>query len=70
MLITTLTSVLLILSFGKIFEIQAENYIEWVLWAVLAGVYSLVGTVLVFALYSPKGMKRVLERVLRFIKRR
>ena len=70
MLITTLTSVLLILSFGKIFEIQAENYIEWVLWAVLAGIYSLVGTVLVFALYSPKGMKRVLERVLRFIKRR
>ena len=70
MLITTLTSVLLILSFGKIFEIQAENYIEWVLWAVFAGVYSLVGTVLVFALYSPKGMKRVLERVLRFIKRR
>lgn len=70
MLITTLTSVLLILSFGKIFEIQAENYIEWVLWAVLAGIYSLVGTVLVFALYSPKGMKRVLERMLRFIKRR
>lgn len=70
MLITTLTSVLLILSFGKIFEIQAENYIEWVLWAVLAGIYSLVGTVLVFSLYSPKGMKRVLERVLRFIKRR
>ena len=70
LLITTLTAVLLILSFGKIFEIQAENYIEWVLWAVFAGVYSLVGTVLVFALYSPKGMKRVLERVLRFIKRR
>lgn len=70
MLITTLTSVLLILSFGELFTINAENYIEWVLWAVLAGVYSLVGTVVVFALYSPKGMKRVLERVLRFIKRR
>ncbi len=70
MTVTVLTSVALILSFGKLFNVNPDNYFSWALWAVVAAVFATVGTLIVFSLYSPKKMRGVFLRVLSFLKRR
>lgn len=70
MAITTLTSVALIISFQKIWNLAPSGYLQWTIAAFGAAAYSAAGTFIVFSLYSPSKMKSVFSRLKGFLKGR
>lgn len=69
MSVCVLTSVLLMVPFFFI-RLTPENYLSWVITAMGVAVYSLAGSTLSFFILSPKKMKNVISRLLRFIRKR